>query len=55
MLTITIMKMFNSIRWPFAPFETTTLIIFHLQEEGEISSFEVLIAIVLVMDKVMSK
>lgn len=38
MLTITIIKVFNSDKRPFALFETKTLIIFHLQEEREISA-----------------
>lgn len=37
MLTITIMKVFNSDKRPFALFETKILIIFHLLEEREMS------------------
>lgn len=35
MLTITIMKVLNSDKQPFAVLETKTLVIFHLQEERE--------------------
>lgn len=40
-MTVTIVQMFNSVRWPFEQFETEILIVFHLQE-GKISSLEVL-------------
>lgn len=48
MLTITVMKEFNSHKRPFALFETKTLIILHLQEEREISAL--LIEIVAMRD-----